>query len=309
MCVARSVGAVSREEGFGPRWRSGRSPSTPVRYRRSTPLSPTTQPNLHISSHGCPPTTTRRAPEKAEKQGFRVVGDREAIRGEPVQDHVPIAVLHASLPLGGPSVRRMCTPWGAVGYPSIDLRWGRARLLRCVAMKTTRLLVLTLVLALSAAIARVALVERERRRRRSRRADPGERAPLRRRRRPPRRPGPQRPRGRAEEDPAHGRSGREDPAADRRERQERRHHLQGRRRAVGRQPRRPRRHGAAQRPERRLRGGHRLQGRRQGRATAGQAEGHASSAPTRAPTTASTPRRRRRPRSSTTASWSPPRAA
>ena len=47
----------------------------------------------------------------------------------------------------------MCTPWGAVGYPSIDLRWGRARLLRCVAMKTTRLLVLTLVLTLSAAIA------------------------------------------------------------------------------------------------------------------------------------------------------------
>ena len=36
---------------------------------------------------------------------------------------------------------------------------------------------------------------------------------------------------------------------------------------MGRQPRRRRRHGAAQRPERRLRGGHRLQGRRQGRAS------------------------------------------
>ena len=47
----------------------------------------------------------------------------------------------------------MCPLWGAVGYPSIDLRRGWTRLLRCVAMKTTRLLVLTLVLTLSAAIA------------------------------------------------------------------------------------------------------------------------------------------------------------
>jgi hypothetical protein len=47
----------------------------------------------------------------------------------------------------------MCVLWGAVGYPSIDLRRGWTGLLRCVAMKTTRLLVLTLVLALCAAIA------------------------------------------------------------------------------------------------------------------------------------------------------------
>jgi hypothetical protein len=47
----------------------------------------------------------------------------------------------------------MCVVWGAVGYPSIDLRRSWTGLLRCVAMKTTRLLVLTLVLALCAAIA------------------------------------------------------------------------------------------------------------------------------------------------------------
>src|SRR5512132_3237803 len=40
-----------RERRLGPRWRSGRSPSTPVRCATCTPLPPTTQPNLHISSH------------------------------------------------------------------------------------------------------------------------------------------------------------------------------------------------------------------------------------------------------------------
>ena len=146
------------------------------------------------------------------------MGDRGAIGGEPVQDaradrrsaRVLAACAAAFRPPRVP-------PWGAVGYPSIDLRWRWTRLLRCVAMKTTRLLVLTLVLALCAADRRrLRLVQRERRRRRSRRADPGRRAGLRRGRRAPRRQGPQRPRGRAEEDPAHRRPGREDPAADRR---------------------------------------------------------------------------------------------
>jgi Protein of unknown function (DUF3352) len=85
------------------------------------------------------------------------VGDREAISGEPVQDRVPIGVLHASLPLRWgmePLPSGVCALlWGAVGYPSIDLRLGSTCLLRCVAMKTMRPLVLTLVLALCAAIA------------------------------------------------------------------------------------------------------------------------------------------------------------
>jgi hypothetical protein len=85
------------------------------------------------------------------------VGDRAAISGEPVQDGMPIGVLHASLPLRWriealPS--GVCALlWGGVGYPSIDLRLGSTCLLRCVAMKTMRPLVLTLVLALCAAIA------------------------------------------------------------------------------------------------------------------------------------------------------------
>jgi hypothetical protein len=84
------------------------------------------------------------------------VANRGAIGHEAVQDRVPIVVLHASLPLrrGFQAVpSAVCAwRWGAVGYPSIDLRRDWTRLLRCVAMKTTRLLVLTLVLALSAAI-------------------------------------------------------------------------------------------------------------------------------------------------------------
>jgi hypothetical protein len=82
-----------------------------------------------------------------------VVGGRGARRGEPVQEGVRTAVLHARLRSVAASVRRVCLLWGAVGYPSIDLRRGWTGLLRCVAMKTTRPLVLTLVLALCAAIA------------------------------------------------------------------------------------------------------------------------------------------------------------
>ena len=58
-----------------------------------------------------------------------------------------------------------------------------------------------------------------------------------------------------------------------RQRQGREGHLQGRRRAVARRPLRRRGHRAAQRPRRRLRRRHRLHGRRQGRADAGQADG------------------------------------
>ena len=81
------------------------------------------------------------------------MGDRGAAKREAVQDGVRIAVLQAFLPSAAASVRRVCVRWGSVGYPSIDLRQGSTGLLRCVAMKTTRLLVLTLVLALCAAIA------------------------------------------------------------------------------------------------------------------------------------------------------------
>jgi len=81
------------------------------------------------------------------------VGGRGAAFRQPVQEDVPIAVLHAFLPSAGRSVRRVCVRWDRVGYPSIDLRGGPTRLLRCVAMKTARLLVLTLALALCAAIA------------------------------------------------------------------------------------------------------------------------------------------------------------
>src|SRR3712207_2332158 len=45
---------VCLEGGCEPRWRSGRSPSTPVRVGEGTPLSPTPQPGLHLSSHQCP---------------------------------------------------------------------------------------------------------------------------------------------------------------------------------------------------------------------------------------------------------------
>ena len=262
-----------------------------------------------------PPTNVHHRPPGAHRKGpksrdFGAWGISGAIRGEPVQDHVPIAVLHASLPLGGPSVRRVCTPWGAVGHPSIDLRWGWARLLRCVAMKTTRLLVLTLVLALSAAIAAgcgsssgsggdddpAALI-------------PAGAPALRRGRRAPRRQGPQRPRGRAEEDPAHRRSRREDPAADRR--------------AAARATTSPSRTtssrgsataSASPSPRCTTAGTPTTRRSSTPRTTARPSScwpsrRAPSSAPTRAPTTASTPRRRRRPRSSTTASWSPPRAA
>src|SRR5512133_2826542 len=158
MCVARFGGCrvARREGGFGPRWRSGRSPSTPVRYRRCIPLSPTTQPDLHISSHECPRSITALHLKAPKTRGFdrgRSWGDRRRTCASRRADRRSARRLAAPAPLGGASVRRVCVGWGAVGYPSIDLRSGPTRLLRCVAMKTTRLLVLTLVLALSAAIA------------------------------------------------------------------------------------------------------------------------------------------------------------
>src|SRR3954468_6509199 len=44
-------GRPARELGRGPRWRSGRSPSTPVRCDTSTPQPPTSQLDMHILSH------------------------------------------------------------------------------------------------------------------------------------------------------------------------------------------------------------------------------------------------------------------
>src|SRR3954454_24699902 len=155
MCVARFGGCRVARRRFGPRWRSGRSPSTPVRYRRSTPLSPTAQPNLHISSHRCPPSITALHRKARKTRGFERARSRGALPGTCARRHAvrrSARVLAPLGPAGGPSVRRVCLLWGAVGYPSIDLRRDWTRLLRCGAMKTARLLVLTLVLALSAAI-------------------------------------------------------------------------------------------------------------------------------------------------------------
>ena len=115
--------------------------------------------------------------------------------------------------------------------------------------------------------------------------------------------------GGAQEDPAHRRPGREDHPAAQRHRQGREGHLQGRRRSVARRPRRRRRHRSTQGPGRRLRGRHRLQGRRQGRQDLANRRATSSSAPTRASTTASTARTTPRRRSSITASWSGPRPA
>jgi hypothetical protein len=81
------------------------------------------------------------------------VGERGAPRVDVVQARVQIGRLQGELPLRDPSVRAVCVRWGAVGNPSIDLRRRPTTLLRCVAMKTPRVLVLTLVLALCAAIA------------------------------------------------------------------------------------------------------------------------------------------------------------
>ena len=254
MCVARSE-VPCREKRVRAEVEEWEEPLHPGPVSAFYPTFPHNATQL---AHFLPRMSTDRPlalpPERAEKQGFRRVGDRGAIRGEPVQDDVPIAVLHASLPLWRPLPSGACASVGRGGIPvhrpapatgpSPTMRGDEdhaparpdpgARPER----RDRR---------------RLRLVQRQRRRRRSRRADPGRRARLRRGRRPPRRQGPQRPRGRAEEDPAHRRPGREDPAAARRQRQGRRRHLQGRRRAVARRPRRRRRHRAAQRPERRLR--------------------------------------------------------
>ena len=277
MCVARRWVRVARRR-FGPRWRSGRSPSTPVRYRR---LYPTFPHNATQLAHFLPRMSTLEhcAPrESAKKQGFRrweIVG-RSAANLCKTACRSPFCTRSCRCPpLGGPSVRRRVPSVGRSGIPvyrpalEVDLSptmranedhaSARPDSGACAERRDRR---------------RLRLVKRERRRRRSRRADSGRRPAVHRGRRAPGRPGPQRPRGRAEEDPAHRRPGREDPATRRQQRQERRHHLQGRRRAVGGQPRRLRHHCAAQRPERRLRRGHRLHGRRQGREAAGQAEGH-----------------------------------
>ena len=206
------------------------------------------------------------------------MGDRGALDGEPVQGGVPIAVLHAFLPLRRRSEALPSAVCASVGRGGIPVYGPALGLDLSPTMRGNE----------DHASARpdpgaraerrdrrrLRLLQWQRRRRRSRRADSGRRPAVPRGRRAPRRPGPQRPRGGAEEDPAHRRPRREDPATRRQQRQERRRHLQGRRRAVGGQPRRLRHHRAAQRPERRLRRGHRLQGRRQGREAARQAEGH-----------------------------------
>jgi hypothetical protein len=81
------------------------------------------------------------------------VGGRGAAIVAPTQDGLRIALLHASLPFRGASVRRVCLAWGAVGSPAKDQRRPSTCLLRWVAMKTTRPLVMTLVLALCGAFA------------------------------------------------------------------------------------------------------------------------------------------------------------
>ena len=310
--MASRGGEPCREKEFGPRWRSGRSPSTPVRCRRSTPLSPTTQPNLHISSHRCPPSSPRAGARKRRKAGLSAVGDRGALarrtcaRRRADRRSASVLAARAALPSGA------CAFGGARwDYPSIDLRRRRTRLLRCVAMKTTRLLVLTLVLALCAAIAAGCGSSSGS----GGDDDPAALIPA---GAPVYVEGVVRPDGKVRSD-LEGALKKilrtDDPGAKIQQlideqRQGRRRHLQGRRRAVARRPRRRRGHRAAQRPERRLRGRHRLHGRRQGRADAGQAEGRHRQAllqGRRLPLRRARTRRRRA--SSTTASWSAPRAA
>ena len=108
-----------------PRWRSGRSPSTPARCGEHTPLPPTMQPYLHIFSHLAAPTAAhsrkpllaRHSPspvppgssERARLQHARAdaraataaclsapaPGDRAQ---RPAQDRTPIASIRSASP-------------------------------------------------------------------------------------------------------------------------------------------------------------------------------------------------------------------
>ena len=239
-----------REREFGPRWRSGRSPSTPVRYRRSTPLSPTTQTNLHISSHRYPPSPPRSPPKVVRSSVFRGARRVPAGATAPAQDAVRIAALQASLRsrarfrpgrvpavgTGGtfvrrPAPRRRPSPTMRGDEDHAPARHDPA-CSRCAAPSPP------------AAAPPAAAGARD---------DPAALIPA---GAPvyvegvaaPRRQGPQRPRGRAEEDPAHRRPRREDHQAAQGQRQGREGHLQGRRRAMARRSLRRRGHRAAQRP-------------------------------------------------------------
>ena len=309
----RRCGVPCREREVGPRWRSGRSPSTPVRYAAFYPTFPH---NATQIAHFLPPMSTvghRRPTESAKKQAFSRLGRSSGVDGRTCArrraDRRSARVLAA---LAAASVRRVCLRVGrgwdtrlstcAAGGPSPTMRGDEDHAparpdpgARAVRRRSPPA---------------AARSSGERRRRRSRRADPGRRPGLRRGRRAPRRQGPQRPRGRAEEDPAHRRPRREDPAADRRSGKGETGHASrttsSRGSATASASRSPRCTTAgtptsppSSTPRTTTRPRRRSPSRR---ATS-------SSAPTRASTTASTARRRPRRRSSTTASWSAPRAA
>ena len=78
-----------------------------------------------------PPTNVHRRPPhctvKRQKAGVSAVGNRGTRCDEPVQGGVRTGDLHASLPSAAASVRGVCLLWGAVGYPSTDLRPGLDR--------------------------------------------------------------------------------------------------------------------------------------------------------------------------------------
>ena len=73
---------------------------------------------------------------------------RGPARRAPTQDAVRIAAVQASLRSRAASVRGVCLRWGRVGTFVRTLRRPETCLLRCVAMKITRLLAMTLLLVL-----------------------------------------------------------------------------------------------------------------------------------------------------------------
>jgi len=116
---------------------------------------PTFPHNATQLAHFLPPMSTlgrRAVPESAKKQGFRRWGivERAAANLCKTTCRSPFCTSPCRLrALPSEACAFRGAPWE---YPSIDLRWRWRCLLRCVAMKTMRLLVLSLVLALCAAI-------------------------------------------------------------------------------------------------------------------------------------------------------------
>ena len=178
-------------KAFGPRWRSGRSPSTPVRLcpRGCTPLCPTLQHNCRHSSHKRLSLVRSRTRFPCKYAGSCGGWGEDPQPRSTRRTACRAMRLHAELQSAGgrPYPRRDApTPPPAPPLPAPDRRAAR-RLRR----------------------------RRRRRRRRSREGGPGRHRDLLRGRRAPRgRPARRRAR-RRRQGPAHGRPGGQDPRADR----------------------------------------------------------------------------------------------